>query len=60
MYGYISGFSFGDEINNCPYCGSDNVSECFQGIVYCRECKKRFGVIEDDEEEEEEQEDEYD
>ena len=53
MYGYICGFTFGDEVNYCPYCGSDEVTEYMHGVVQCMECRRRFGVVEDDEDSEE-------
>lgn len=45
-YGYHEGYSFGDDIRNCPFCGAEVDSWKADGTAYCADCKKHFAVIE--------------
>ena len=46
---YVEGYTAGN-VENCPFCGSDNISyKPLKGKHRCEECKKEFYVIEDEE-----------
>ena len=46
---YVEGYT-ADHVENCPFCGSDNISYMpLKAKHRCEECKKEFYVIEDEE-----------
>ncbi len=46
---YVEGYT-ADYVENCPFCGSDDIScKPLKAKYRCEECKKEFYVIEDEE-----------
>lgn len=46
MYGFISGYTFSDNINFCPRCAKLIVVHYGDGTAHCDGCGFRFGVVE--------------
>lgn len=49
---FVEGYSDPEEVEYCPYCGSDIYTRRAGGMAMCRKCHRAFAVIDYDEDDE--------
>ncbi len=50
---FVAGYSDPEEVEYCPYCGSDIYSRRAGGMAMCKKCHRAFAVIDCDEDDDE-------